>query len=101
MRDAWVNVMDIEPKLEDITLSAQFARVALPTESVLTIVFEIRVNDVTANVPGQYVQRVWGTAWAPPADLVSGRTYTWQVRALNASGVGVMTAASVISTRSA
>lgn len=50
MREAWVNVMDIEPKLEDITLSAQFARVALPTESVLTVVFEIRVNDVTGTV---------------------------------------------------
>jgi len=50
LKDAWVNVMDIEPKLEDITLSPQFARVALPTESVLTIVFEIRVNDVTGTI---------------------------------------------------
>ncbi|MDE3077872.1 MAG: flagellar motor switch protein FliM, partial [Chloroflexota bacterium] len=50
LRDAWVNVMDIDPKLEDITLSPQFARVALPTEAVLTIVFEIRVSDVTGTI---------------------------------------------------
>ncbi|MGH2366501.1 MAG: flagellar motor switch protein FliM [Chloroflexota bacterium] len=50
LRDAWVNVMEIEPKLEDITLSPQFARVALPTEAVLTIVFEIRVSDVTGTI---------------------------------------------------
>ncbi|MHB8620775.1 MAG: flagellar motor switch protein FliM [Chloroflexota bacterium] len=50
LKDAWMNVMDIEPKLEDITLSPQFARVALPTEAVLTIVFEIRVSDVTGTI---------------------------------------------------
>jgi flagellar motor switch protein FliM len=50
MKEAWANVMEIEPKLEDITLSPQFARVALPTESVLTVVFELRVSDVTGTI---------------------------------------------------
>ena len=50
MKEAWANVMEIEPKLEDITLSPQFARVALPTESVLTVVFELRVQDVTGTI---------------------------------------------------
>ena len=50
MKEAWVNVMEVEPKLEDITLSPQFARVALPTESVLTVAFEVRFLDVTGTV---------------------------------------------------
>ena len=50
MKEAWANVMEIEPKLEDITLSPQFARVALPTESVLTVVFELRFADVTGTI---------------------------------------------------
>src|SRR5262249_1768082 len=50
LKDAWMNVMDIDPKLEDLTQSPQFARVALPTDAVLTVVFEIRVSDVTGTI---------------------------------------------------
>ncbi|MDE3078218.1 MAG: flagellar motor switch protein FliM, partial [Chloroflexota bacterium] len=50
LRDAWINVMEIEPKLEDITQSPQFARVALPTDSVLTIAFEVRLGDLTSGM---------------------------------------------------
>jgi hypothetical protein len=58
--------------------------------------YEVRVNDVTASVPGLFQARVGGTAWDPPADLVSGRTYTWQVRAMNAAGRGAWSAPATV-----
>ncbi|MBO0697330.1 MAG: hypothetical protein J2P46_02945 [Zavarzinella sp.] len=58
--------------------------------------YEIRVNDSTANVPGIFQALVGDTAWAPSADLVSGRTYTWQVRAVNASGRGAWSAPATV-----
>jgi uncharacterized protein YkwD len=51
--------------------------------------YEIRVNDYSANVASIYLTRVTATNWAPPADLASGRTYTWQVRAVNSLGQGM------------
>lgn len=50
--------------------------------------YDIVVNDYTGLVGGLFRARVTGTSWNPPADLVSGRTYTWQVRAVNALGLG-------------
>src|SRR5262245_20176098 len=51
--------------------------------------YEVVVNDNSAAMPNLFRVRVMGTSWAPPADLVSGRTYTWQVRAVNAMGQGM------------
>jgi len=50
--------------------------------------YVVAVNDVTGNVPSQFAVRVYGTSWAPPADLVSGRIYTWHVRAVNSLNLG-------------
>ena len=50
--------------------------------------YEIVVNDRSMNVANRFKVQVTGTEWEPPADLVSGRMYTWQVRALNAQGLG-------------
>ena len=51
--------------------------------------YEVVVNDYSAAVPAIFRVRTTGTNWAPPTDLVSGRTYTWQVRALNLLGQGM------------
>jgi hypothetical protein len=51
--------------------------------------YEILVNDNSAAVPSLFRVRAGGTNWAPPTDLVSGRTYTWQVRAVNSLGQGI------------
>jgi hypothetical protein len=50
--------------------------------------YVVTVNDLSAATNGVFAARVTDTYWAPPADLVSGRTYTWQVRAVNADGRG-------------
>jgi hypothetical protein len=54
-----------------------------------TSIYSIRVNDVSAGVASLYTAQVVDPIWSPPANLVSGRIYSWQVQALNASGVGV------------
>jgi hypothetical protein len=60
--------------------------------------YEVRVRDVSANrfniFPGV---RVTGTSWTPPADLVSGRKYSFTVRAVNASNLGVWSTAAAFS----
>jgi hypothetical protein len=53
--------------------------------------YAVRVNDVSAGVNGLYTAQVSDTVWVPPTDLVSGRTYSWQVRELNANGLGAWT----------
>ena len=51
--------------------------------------YEIRVNDVTGAKANIFPStRVTATNWTPPADLISGRGYTWQVRAVNSLGLG-------------
>jgi hypothetical protein len=50
--------------------------------------YEVRVTDVSAGGVIRFQQKAYTTNWTPPADLVSGRTYTWQVRALNAISQG-------------
>lgn len=50
--------------------------------------YELRVNDMSAGHLGVHTARVNGPVWVPRADLISGRTYSWQVRALNADGYG-------------
>lgn len=53
--------------------------------------YAIRVDDVSTGVSGLYAAQVSQPVWVPPADLVSGRTYCWQVQALNADGSGAWT----------
>lgn len=53
--------------------------------------YQVRVNDLSAGKAGIYSAQVTDPIWAPPASLVSGRTYSWQVRAVNAAGVGAWT----------
>jgi hypothetical protein len=53
--------------------------------------YQVRVNDVSANRPAVYTAQAAGPVWTPPGNLVSGRTYSWQVRALNAAGLGAWT----------
>jgi hypothetical protein len=53
--------------------------------------YAIWVNDVSTGVNGLHTAQVSDTVWVPPTDLVSGRTYSWQVRALNANGLGAWT----------
>jgi hypothetical protein len=48
--------------------------------------YVVTVNDVSANKAAVYTGRVTDPVWTPPADLVSGRTYSWQVGAMNALG---------------
>jgi hypothetical protein len=50
--------------------------------------YVVAVSDVTGNVPNQFAVRVNGTSWSPPTDLVSGRTYSWHVRAVNSLNLG-------------
>jgi hypothetical protein len=50
--------------------------------------YEVRVTDISAGGVIRHLAKAYTTNWAPPADLVSGRTYTWQVRAVNALGQG-------------
>jgi hypothetical protein len=52
------------------------------------IAYVVRVDDVSAGQQGIFSGRVSVPIWAPPANLISGRTYSWQVRALNAAGLG-------------
>jgi hypothetical protein len=53
--------------------------------------YVIRVNDISAGLTSLYTARTTGPIWAPPANLVSGRTYSWQVRAVNGDGLGAWT----------
>jgi hypothetical protein len=53
-----------------------------------TTTYVVTVNDVSAGKAGIFAARLTNTTWVAPADLVSGRIYSWQVRALNADGRG-------------
>lgn len=53
--------------------------------------YAIRVSDVSAGTGTLDTAQVTDPVWVPPANLVSGRTYSWQVRALNAGGRGAWT----------
>lgn len=51
--------------------------------------YEVRVNDLSGGATNVFPNAVaTGTIWQPPADLVSGRAYQWQVRAVNSLGQG-------------
>lgn len=52
--------------------------------------YDVRVNDLTAGRIDIFAgQRTTGTNWAPPADLVSGRSYAVRVRAVNSLNMGL------------
>jgi surface antigen len=54
-----------------------------------TTAYEVQLNDVSANRRGIFSQiLVADTWWALPSDLISGRTYSWRVRAINSAGSG-------------
>ena len=59
--------------------------------------YQVQVDDVSAGrvniFPGATTT---ATSWEVPADLVSGRTYTWQVRAVNAQGLGAWSPAATV-----
>jgi hypothetical protein len=55
--------------------------------------YAIRVNDISAGTRNLYTAQVTDPFWIPPTSLVSGRTYSWQVRALSAGGQGAWTSA--------
>jgi hypothetical protein len=60
--------------------------------------YDVRLDDVTGKKNNLFPRtRVDGPTWTPPADLVSGRTYRWMVRAVNDNGVGTWTAAATFS----
>ena len=45
LKEAWTNVAALQPRLGDIASTPQFLQVALSTDTVLTISFEIRILD--------------------------------------------------------
>ena len=55
--------------------------------------YEVLLHDITGKRPNLFRATVTGLSWAPPADLVSGGTYVWQLRALNNVGQGYWAAA--------
>jgi hypothetical protein len=51
--------------------------------------YKLRIDDVTGARTNIFPNVAVGTAsWNPTADLISGHTYRWKVRALNDDGVG-------------
>ena len=51
--------------------------------------YEVRVDDVTTGRTRLFVATVGGLSWTPPSDLITGHTFRWYVRALNADGMGL------------
>ena len=77
------------PKATGPASPAASLRPTLTWTAVEGTVYEVRLTDLStgkANIfPGV---RVAGEGWTPTADLVSGRVYSWKVRALNDGGLG-------------
>jgi len=45
LKESWVNIVQLQPRLGDIAFTPQFLQVALSSETCLTISFEIRILD--------------------------------------------------------
>lgn len=45
LKESWTNIVQLQPRLGDIAFTPQFLQVALSSETVLTISFEIRILD--------------------------------------------------------
>jgi flagellar motor switch protein FliM len=50
LRDAWSNVVDMEPSIQEPTLSPEFVQVTLPTETTVMLVFEISLFQTTGTL---------------------------------------------------
>ena len=50
LRDAWASVIDIEPSLEEAVVGPQYVQIALPSDLVIVIVLEIRLNEATGTM---------------------------------------------------
>jgi flagellar motor switch protein FliM len=46
LREAWTNVIDLRPRLEEIDTNPQFAQIVPPTDMVVLITLEAKVGDV-------------------------------------------------------
>jgi flagellar motor switch protein FliM len=49
-RDAWSNIADIDPALEETYVGPQYVQIALATDTVMVAVFEIRMNEETGTM---------------------------------------------------
>ena len=49
-RDAWSNIADIDPALEETYVGPQYVQIALSTDTVMVAVFEIRMNGETSTM---------------------------------------------------
>ena len=46
LREAWTQVIDLQPKLAQIDTNPQFAQIVPPTEMIVLVTFEARVDDI-------------------------------------------------------
>ena len=49
-RDAWVNIVDLDPTLEETYVGSQYVQIALATDTVMVAVFEVRLNETTGTM---------------------------------------------------
>lgn len=47
LREAWINIIDLAPVIEQVESNPQFAQIVPPGEIVLSITVEIKIHDVT------------------------------------------------------
>ncbi len=64
IKEAWVNIIALQPRLGEIAFTPQFMQIALATETVLTISFEVRILDGTGTmricIPENVLEPVMG-----------------------------------------
>lgn len=46
MREAWAQVVDLRPRLGQIEVNPQFAQIVPPTEMVILVTLEVKINDI-------------------------------------------------------
>jgi flagellar motor switch protein FliM len=50
LRDAWLNVAKLNPRVVDVASSAQFLQVAVSTDVTITILFEVKIVDCAGSL---------------------------------------------------
>jgi flagellar motor switch protein FliM len=50
LKETWLTVIELHPRLEDTTLQTQFVQIALPTDVVIQVAFEIRLLGMVGTV---------------------------------------------------
>lgn len=50
MKEAWSNIIELKPKLENIETNSQFAQIVSPSESIALITYSLRVGDTEGMV---------------------------------------------------